>query len=364
MFSIRTFRKSVFRLIVVLFMILLTIPASTCCKSENPYPLSVPGPFGTSYCQIRAVDSNRGNRPVNITIWYPAAKPKKIEGNMPKENAEPDKGNIPWPLLLSSTKMAKIFAPLVVPYGFAWASIDNIDYWMSYNEQIIHQPMDILFALDQIATNPPESLSGLINTDMAGTLGYSFDGFNSLALSGARIDPAYYLAQCANPSQIASELQPGVKYGGYCALADRWDWFASVAGAKITETSDGLWQPVTDPRIRAVMPMACDGWLLFGERGLAAVDRPVLMIVASRDELFGEANLIFSHLGTNDRRFIVFKDLDHTMIYDEQQVSRIAHFAIAFFGTTLQGNKDYPRYLTEEFVKKHAELDWIFSNVT
>lgn len=362
MFSILTFRQPRFRLIVLLLMILLTIPAFTACKSENPYPLSAPGRFGTSYCQIKTVDTNRGNRPVNITIWYPTAKPQKSEGNLPKENAEPEKSSAPWPLLLSSTKTARVLAPLVVPYGFAWASIDNIDYWVNYNEQIIHQPMDILFALDQVAAHPPESLVGLINTDMAGTLGYSFDGFNSLAVSGARIDPAYYLAQCTNPLQIASELQPGVKYAGYCALADRWEWFASEAGAKITDTTDGLWQPMTDPRIRAVMPMACDGWLLFGERGLAAVDRPVLMIVANRDELFGETNLIFRHLGTNDRRFIAFKDLDHTMIYDDQQVSRIAHFAVAFFGTTLQGNKDYPRYLTEEFVKKHAELDWISNN--
>lgn len=237
MSSDRIFRQPGYRLIVLLLMILLTIPFFTSCKSVNPYPLSEPGPFGTSYCQISTSDANRGNRPVNITVWYPTEKPKKSEGNQPKENAEPDKRNAPWPLLLSSTKMAKALAPLVVPYGFAWASIDNIDYWVSYNEQIIHQPLDILFELDQIAAHPPESLAGLINTDMAGTLGYSFDGFNSLAVSGARIDPAYYLAQCANPSQIASEIQPGVKYGGYCALADRWDWFAAEAGTKITVPS-------------------------------------------------------------------------------------------------------------------------------
>lgn len=88
------------------------------------------------------------------------------------------------------------------------------------------------------------------------------------------------------------------------------------------------------------------------------------MIVASRDELFGETKLIYKHLGTNDRRFIVFKDLDHAMIYDEQQVSKIAHFVIAFFGTTLQGKKDYQTYLTAEFVKKHAELDWISNSIS
>ena len=43
-----------------------------------------------------------------------------------------------------------------------------------------------------------------------GVLGYSFDGYNSLALSGARIDPKFYLEQCAN----ASSVNPSSLIGG------------------------------------------------------------------------------------------------------------------------------------------------------
>jgi hypothetical protein len=42
---------------------------------------------------------------------------------------------------------------------------------------------------------------------------------------------------------------------------------------------------MTDERIRAVMPMGPDGAQLFGERGLASVDRSTLINCGTEDEL-------------------------------------------------------------------------------
>jgi hypothetical protein len=39
----------------------------------------------------------------------------------------------------------------------------------------------------------------------------------------------------------------------------------------MTNSTDGLWQPITDPRIQAVMPLAAVGYYLFEDKGLAAV---------------------------------------------------------------------------------------------
>ena len=58
---------------------------------------------------------------------------------------------------------------------------------------MINQPQDILFALEQMASNPPGELEGLIDTEHVGAIGYSFDGYNALFLSGARFDPDHYL---------------------------------------------------------------------------------------------------------------------------------------------------------------------------
>lgn len=325
--------------------------------ASNPYPLAGPGPYGVGMRSFKAVDSARGDREVGITVWYPAVPAAGDDVMEPVKDARPDGGGAPYPLILSSTKVAKIFAPYLVSRGFTWASVDGIDYYLSMGESMIDQPLDILFALNQVAIYPPAGLEGLIDTEHAGAIGYSFDGYNALAMSGARIDPAYYLAQCPDPD-LETQAILGSLSAFSCAPARDWDEFIAHAGKSVAESEDGLWQPMTDERIRAVMPMACEGWWLFGERGLAAVDRPILMLAGSKDELYKENVLIFNHLGTSDKSMIVFIDQDHMMIYDTGMIERIAHFAIAFFGCHLQGRRDLAQYFSQEFVASHADLAW------
>jgi predicted dienelactone hydrolase len=246
----------------------------------------------------------------------------------------------------------------VVTHGFAWAGVTRIDTWDEYTAELIEQPLDILFALDQVAANPPQELEGMIDAQHCGAIGYSFDGYNALALSGARVHPGFYRARCADADATA-EAVLSVLPGRYqCAVADAWDEFAAHAGEAITASEDGLWQPMTDPRIRAVMPMAGEGWLLFGEEGLAAVDRPTLMIVSTADIWYRENLLILEHLGTPDRALISFVGEDHLMVYDPDMKARMAHFAVAFFGYHLQGRQDLAYYFSEEFVTLHDDLAW------
>jgi predicted dienelactone hydrolase len=322
-----------------------------------PYALAETGPYHVGTRSIKLVDDSRGGRPVSVTVWYPAMKPAEPTSTSPTRDADPDPEGAPYPLLLSSTKVATIFAPYLVSHGFAWASVDGIDTYFAFYEGAIDQPLDILFALDQVAANPPEGLEGMIDADRAGAIGYSFDGFNSLAMSGARIDPEYYLSQCPTPDPTTEAVLGELSAFG-CGPAGKWDEFTAHVDASITATDDGLWQPLTDPRIRAVMPMACEGWWLFGERGLAAVDRPVLMLDATNDELYKENSLIYDHLGTPDKALISFVGQDHMMIYDAEMVARMAHFAVAFFGYHLQGRQDLARYFAENFVAKHDDLAW------
>lgn len=115
---------------------------------------------------------------------------------------------------------------------------------------------------------------------------------------------------------------------------------------------------MTDPRIRAVMPLAGEGWWLFGERGLAAADRPVLIIVATKDPLYAENVLIFKHLGTSDKSLISFVGPEHLMIYNPEMVARMAHFAAAFFGYHLQGHEDLKNYFSQDWVAQYGDLAW------
>jgi predicted dienelactone hydrolase len=254
--------------------------------------------------------------------------------------------------------MATQLAPYLVSHGFTWASVDRIDTYYRMDKQMYQQPLDILFTLQEVASHPPEGLEGMIDAEHAGAIGYSFDGYNTLAMSGARIDPEYYLAQCettpdATTAAILSEFS-----SFNCGPAKEWDEFTTLAGESITTSDDGLWQPMTDARIRAVMPLAGEGWWLFGERGLASVDRPALIIVATEDKLYPENVLIFEHLGTADKALISFVGKEHMMIYEQDMISRMTHFAVAFFGYHLQGRQDYAEYFSEDFVTQHDDLAW------
>jgi hypothetical protein len=335
---------------------LLLCGVLTAC-GPAPYKLAQNGQYYVGMRTVQFRDESRGGRQVSVTVWYPAVKPADSASSMPIRDADPDLKSAPYPLILSSTKLATIFAPYLVSHGFTWASVDGIDVYYVFYEGAIDQPLDILFALDQIAAHPPEGLEGMIDTERAGVIGYSFDGFNSLAMSGARIDPDYYLAQCPTPD-AATEAVLGDLSSFSCNPAGKWDEFTAHVSESITASEDGLWQPLTDPRIRAVMPMDPEGWWLFGEKGLAAVDRPVLMIDGTNDELYRENVQIYEHLGTSDKALISFVGQDHMMVGASEMVSRMAHFAIAFFGYHLQGRQDLAQYFSEEFVTQHDDLFW------
>jgi predicted dienelactone hydrolase len=336
-----------------------TPPTPAATLDPTSYALAEPGPYGVGYrAGLTATDAGRGDRSVGVTVWYPAQLPPGFSGETAAVNAEPDRGGAPYPVILSSTKLALRLAPLVVSHGFVWAGVDGIDSYATMNPEMIQQPRDILFALDMVASSPPAGLEGMADTDHAGVTGYSFDGYNAYALGGARIDPEYYLAQCPTPDATTEAILGDQMSAFGCGPAKDWDAFAAKAGAVITTSDDGLWQPMTDPRIRAVMPMAGEGWWLFGERGLAAADRPTLVIVATGDDLYAENALMFDHLGTPEKALISFVGPDHMMVFDPEMQARMAHFAAAFFGYHLQGREDLAWFFSEAFVAGHPELAW------
>ncbi len=323
------------------------------------FPLSESGPYFPGKRAYSFVDANRNDRKVDVIVWYPAIRPEGYTGTVAR-NAAPDLSAAPYPLILSSAKVGNLFAPHLVSHGFVVAGVDRLDYYIPWDQNLIDQPLDILFALNQIASDPLEGLEGIIDADHAGAMGYSFDGYNALALSGARVDPEFYLEQCAQ----ASSLEPALDSfwtSYYCTISSNWEQFAAHAGEALTTSDDGLWQPMTDERIRAVMPMAPEGAWLFGERGLAAVNRPTLIIGATEDkdcDYHREAVYIFEHLGTPDRAMISFVGQGHMMVFDSDPAARMKHFATAFFGYHLQGRADYAEYFSEDFVAQYDDLAW------
>jgi predicted dienelactone hydrolase len=350
---------------VVLVGVMFGMVMMFSCANKNPFPLSEPGQydFGTKGAfsgEYLFMDASRADRKISLMVWYPAKLPKDAPPSDYNPDAEPDLSGAPYPLILSSSKVGSIFGSHLASHEFVVVGVKGLDSSSSWGKWLINDPLDILFALDQVAANPLSGLEGMIDADRAGVMGYSFDGYNALALSGARIDPEYYLAQCA----AADAMNPPppewwIKY--ICDMDVSWEEFTALAGPAITTSGDGLWQPLTDERIRAVMPMAPEGAWLFGERGLAAVDRPTLIIGATEDKINYydlEASYIFEHLGTPDKSMISFVGEGHMMVESDEPVARMKHFATAFFGYYLKGQQDYAKYFSEDFVSKRDGLAW------
>jgi len=285
------------------------------------YPLSTNGPYQVGYKIYSFEDPNRGNREVNIHVYYPAQLQRDEKPGVLLKEGKPDLSGAPYPLILSSSKVARIISAYLVSRGFTWVSVDDIDSYMAMNSQMIHQPLDILFALEQAGAGKLEGLEGVIDVENAGAIGYSFDGYNALAMSGARVDPEFYLSLCEAPTASFKKVSLSAFS---CQPSRNWEKFAANAPTAITTSEDGLWQPMTDERIKAVIPMAGEGWWLFGERGLAAVDRPILIMAGMNDELYEENVLIYQDLGTPDKTFISISNRDHMLIYDKEAVSELA----------------------------------------
>ncbi len=349
------------KFLIILAGLLIAACILPACGSQSPFPLAEPGhyQFGTQM-SIKFSDPNRGNRAISLYVWYPATLPADAEPSKYNFNAEPDRDGAPYPVIVSSAKMGMDIGAHLASHGFIVVGVDQQDFKSHWGNWLIDYPLDQVAALDWVAENPPEGLEGMFDTDHAGAIGYSFDGYDALALGGARVDPEFYQSQCA--AAQPGDPAPASWWIDYiCNLDGGWEAFVANAGPAITESDDGLWQPLTDPRIKAVMPMGPEGAWLFGPRGLAAVDRPILIIHGSADDINYydlEAVYIFENLGTSDKSLISFLDQDHMMIFNDEQVLKMKHFAAAFFGYHLQGQEKYARYFSEDFVSKKEGLAW------
>ncbi|MEE4193749.1 MAG: hypothetical protein V2J07_00990 [Anaerolineae bacterium] len=337
----------------------ITIPTAT--KKPNPFPLADPGPYYTSKQTITYMDETHSGREIEVTLYYPAVRENDANGQLIRFEANPDMSGAPYPLVMTGDASGKvIFREHLASHGFVMAIVGFSDEYNDYIDQVVDYPRDFLFVLDQLTSNPPDNLVAVIDTDQVGVAGYSGDGFVSLALSGVRIDPEYYLSFCMQISSIEPKVSDWyIDYS--CSLASNWDELVGIAGEEMTTSSDGLWQPLIDERIRAVMPMAPDGAWLYGELGLAAADLPMLIIAPTEDEYVPyqlETRFIFEHAGSPELFMISFVGRGHGMPYDTEQANRMRHFTIAFMGTYLQGREDYRTYFSEDFVTQFDDLAW------
>lgn len=314
---------------------------------DTELPLSELGPYDVSILNhVDYVDARRDNREVSTFIVYPSV------------DDQPDVRGAPFPLIICDHKMANKFGDQMASHGYVVSGIRRIDTYDPWDESLINQPLDYIFVLNQLAENPPETLIGIIDTDHVGVWGYSFGGRNSLFLTGARVDPDYYLEICENPENSEIDYAESTIIT-MCGPYLNWDGFTQNAGLELTDSDDGFWLPITDDRILALIPMSGKGEWLFGPEGLAAADKAIIITAGTNEGTrYEEGYRIFEELGTSEKIFISFVDQGHMMVFSQTPNDQMRHIAIAFFSYHLKGREEYAQYFSEDYISQIEGLAW------
>lgn len=339
-----------------------TLLAPVFAQDAPTLPLAEPGPFGVGLDMLTFKDASREDRKLNVTIWYPAEADPAASYEKPAFQAASSTTGAPHPLIIFSHglwgKATDTFTmgPHLASYGFVVASInhkdENIEDWRG----IVYRPLDVLFVLNELAALSEGPLTGAINTDNVGVAGYSYGASTALWAGGAQVDPDYMLNWCAENEPEAMAVGSDIRSA--CSVwAVRWDEVIAYRMQFGPLTEHDLWPPLSDARIRAVMPMALCNSPVQGELGAVAMVLPTLIVFPELEEECipsDSAPFVYSHLGSQEKYLLTLLGTGHMTAFEDAGIQAIfRQFGVAFFGYYLQENTDYVHYLTPEFA---AEL--------
>lgn len=234
-----------------------------------------------------------------VTIWYPAIQsdsfakaiyqigPVMGTGEALRE-ADPDLSAGPYPLIIFShglggARIQSIFyTEHLAAYGFVVMAADHpgssfTDLLLGNRDGVLKsfgaRPLEVLKQLEYAdsASKSDGFLAGLVDTERVGVTGHSFGGYTTVSAGGGQIDLRDVRQDCAS----------GKAEGFNCDFVAREMILAEIRG--LSSLPEGLYPPTTDPRIKAIVPLAPSSGPLFGKEGAAQVKIPMLIIVGSKD---------------------------------------------------------------------------------
>jgi predicted dienelactone hydrolase len=329
-------KKYGFLLLVIL--VSLTLPLS----AQDESPVTQTGPYQVGIEIMRLVDESREDRRLKVYIWYPAVLEAGAESPYP-----PDTSGAPYPLIIYSHGHGGAATEIVTAlqrlasHGFVVAAPehpDGNDGWLP----LVDRPLDIMFLLNQLAELQDNPLTGVMDTDNVGVMGFSFGGFTTVIAGGARVDMDYYADWCAINKLAFSD---------YCGTSADWDRLQAYYVTRHPDQSpdDGFWAATTDDRIHALLLIAPCFGQMFSPAGLASITMPEFIIGGTRDLTCPyryDALYFYDNLTVSDRYLVSLDQRNHAGVFNSDDL--IKQYATAFFGYYLQGKIDYADYMTPE----------------
>jgi predicted dienelactone hydrolase len=351
------------RYVAVLWIIVLAVlvtPLAAQTPTPSAFPLAERGPYAVGVKNIQLTDDSRDGRVTSNFVWYPAIAPENATQQQQDDaydegwlNALPDLQGASYPLILFSpgwNQPPEYFSANAIPLasrGFVVVSIGHPQDRSPLS--FVDRPLDVLFTLDQLSSNVPSELAGLIDTDHVGVMGFSFGAYTAMALSGARIDPVAVNSWTAQPL-----VTDPVDYTDPRTFWPDWNWEAIEAYRSqwSPPLQDGeMWPAFTDSRIQAVIMVSC-GWMpMFGENGLAAATVPTFMFAGTEDASCPyEATYTVANLGSQDRYLLTVVGGGHGAGLYPYELPATIPLEAAFFNKYLRDQPENEQYLTADYV--------------
>ena len=343
-------------------------------------PYAVHGPYAVGARNFSVED---GDHVITLTAWYPALNPDNAReaityhvadelsefrgmtvGGRAIQDAAPDIAHGPYPLVIFSagfTDFRQVSAYLLehlASYGLVVLASDPRDrpYWAPAATRPIDTKLLISFA--DKATAPGGALDGLLDMEHIVAVGY---GWNVLIAGGGQ----FSLGWCtAHPN--FKLLYADSNCGEFLPHAQE---IAAQLGLQAVPS--GLWPPMNDPRVKAVIAFAPDGDVWGAEfEGVAIVKVPTLVMAGTwaSSNQFG-AYPVYEHLGSAQKGLIKLQEATnfifstscryapwYTVACSEpswdidQAHAFINHFVTAFLLTELKGDKEAAKALAPENV--------------
>lgn len=305
-------------------------------------PYAVHGPHAVGARDFTIQD---GDHTVLITVWYPAlnptqakeeliyplndqlpniaslklAKPPTVKGQA-LAKATPDTAHGPYPLVIFAPGLGgwrqtnSFLLEHLASYGFIAIAPDiRGESWDSFWAGAATRMIDtkLIIAYAEKLTNAQGELAGLIDIKHTATVGHSSGGWAALAGGGARFDFGWC---AANPDLVAkNDLSNCTQFVPHQAE------IAKMLG--LAAAPQGMWPPLNDPRVTAVVALAPDGDIWGANyEGIAALKVPTLVMAGSNDTVNVPercAYPIYEHLGSAKKSLVVFGGGDHMIFFNQ-----------------------------------------------
>lgn len=338
-------RRRVFSVILFVLGLVLTVAATAALIALLSYspaqaarpdapPFAKRGPYVVGTRELKIEDPKRA---LDVAVWYPATNPdgKKEEttyrflvlstGGRAIRDAAPEPAGGPYPLIVFSHGLggakyqSLYYVEHLASWGFVVIAADHPGSTFggitadSVLENFALRPNDVLRQITyaETLTAPGGLLAGLIDLNRVAVTGHSFGGYTAISAGGARLNFTELKAWCD------SKPDPALNPDSLCGLLNSADKIATLRG--LDTPPDGLWEPTSDPRIKAVLLQAPSSGPAFGASGLAAVTVPTMVIVGSRDSATipqRDAFPMYEGIRSDRKALAVLQNADHYIFVD------------------------------------------------